>query len=160
MKQTERQAAETILDKGVRVRLPAPFFLRMFTRQVSLVMRQPRMGTLLHVARLSLKADFDIKDLETGELNEAHRLVKQHSKTLARIAAVLFLNGKWKIRLFALPLAGWLLWKLTPRKLAEVAVLAVAYGGIQDFTTTIRLIGAMQMNLTAPKNLSREENGS
>lgn len=157
---TERQAADTILEKGVRVQLPAPFFLRLFKKEIILVLRQPRFGTMLHVASVSLKAGFEIEKLQTGELNAAHESVSQYARPLARIAAYLFLNGKWKIKFFSKLLANWLLWKLTPRRMAEIAILAVAYGGIQDFTTTIRLIGAMTMNVTAPKNLSHNKSGS
>jgi hypothetical protein len=160
MKNTERLAADTILERGVRVKLPAPFFLRLFSRNVHLTLRQPRYGTLLHVARISLKAGFDITKLDSGDINAAHEIISQYARPVARIAAILFLDSKWKIKLFSRILANWLIWKLTPRKMAEIAMLAVAYGGIEDFTTTIRLIGAMRMKATAPRNLSQKENGS
>jgi hypothetical protein len=160
MKPTEQNAADTILEKGVRVKLPAPFFLRLFCREIGLVLRQPKYGTLLYVSRISLKAGFDVSKLESGELGEVHELLRRNIMPLSRIMAVLFLNGKWKIRLFARPVARWLMWKLTPRKMAEIALLAVAFAGYEDFTTTIRLIGAMRMKATAPRNLSHDESGS
>lgn len=160
MKDTERHAADTILERGVRVKLPAPLFLRPFRREINLILRQPRYGTLLYVARISLKAGFDVSKLDNGDINSAHEIISKYAKPVARIAAVLFLDSKWRIRLFSRVMAKWLIWKLTPRKMAEIAILAVAYGGIEDFTTTIRLIGAMRMKATGPRNLSQKENGS
>ena len=160
MNETERLAAETILEKGVRVKLPAPFFLRPFWPEIGLKIRQPKYGTLLHVAQLSLKAGFDVTKLETGEFAEVHALYDQYLKPLSRIIAVLFFNSKWGIRLFSRIMALWLIWHLTPRKMAEITVVAVAFSGYEDFTTTIRLIGAMRMKATAPRNLSHEKNGS
>lgn len=160
MKDTERLAADTILERGVRVKLPAPFFLRLFRREITPVLRQPKYGTLLHVARVSLKTGFDVTKLNEGDINSAHELISKYVRPVAKIAAILFLNSKWKIGLFSNVVANWLIWKLTPRKMAEIAILAVAYGGIEDFTTTIRLIGAMRMKATGPHNLSQKENGS
>lgn len=159
MEHIEQRVSDAILEKGVRVKLPAPFLLRLvFIRNISLVLRQPGAGTLLHVARLSLQSGFNIDSLNKGEINEVHRMIEAHAKTMAKICAVLFLNGKWKIRLFARPFANWLMWKLTARKMAEIALLAVVYGGYQDFTTTIRLIATGR--ITTPKNLSPDVRGS
>lgn len=154
-----RQAANTILDKGVRVHLPAPFLLRvLFVRSVGFTLMQPTLGQLLRVSSVALAAGFDIDRLEKGGLNEAHRLVTQHTRSLAKIAAILMIRGKFRGQLFAGLLARWLVWKLTPRKLAEITLIAVAMSGMEDFTSTIRLIGAMR--LTRPKNLSHDSDGS
>lgn len=158
MKSIEQYAADTILEKGVRVRIPAPFFLRIFlVKRIGLLFHQPYLGTLMHVARLSVKDGFDLAELN-GEINDVHELVLKHSKTLRKIVAVLYLNSGWKIRLFTGLVAKWLEYKLTPSKLAEIAVVVVAYSRLEDFTSTIRLIGAMR--ITSPRNLSHTENGS
>lgn len=156
---TGRQAADTILDKGVRVQLPAPFLLSLvFVRSVGFILRQPTLGQLLRVSSVALAAGFDLGNLESGGINEAHRLVKQHARALAKIAALLMLRGRLRGQLFAGLLARWLVWKLTPRKLAEITLISVAMSGIEDFTSTIRLIGAMR--ITHPKNLSHDSDGS
>lgn len=159
MIQVEKLAAEAILEKGVRVALPAPFLLRvLFVREVGFIIKQPTMGQLFRVSSLSVKTGFDLSGLESGGINEAHRLVTNHCKSLTLILAALMIRGKWRSKLFSRLLAWWMLWRLTPRKLAEIALVCVAMSGIEDFTTTIRLIGTMR--ITAPKNLSRDVQGS
>jgi len=158
-RKTEQIAAETILESGVRVKLPAPLFLRVFgKKEISVVIRQPYLGTLMHLSRLSLKADFDLDGIDQGKLDEAHKLMAEHGPTIARMAAVVILNGKLKIRLFSGLLANYLLWKLKPRRLIEVVILIITLSGVQDFTTSIRLIRSMKM--TTPKNLSPQDQGS
>ena len=55
-------------------------------------------------------------------------------------------------------MGNYLLDKLTPKKLAEIVLIVVALGGVQDFTDSIRLIRSMR--ITAPKNLSPTDQGS
>lgn len=156
---TEQHAAETILESGVRVKLPAPLFLRLFGKtEIAMVIRQPYLGTLMHLSGLSLKAEFDLDGIDEGKLDEAHRLMARHGKTIARIAAVVILNGRLKIKLFAGLLASYLLWKLKPRRLLEIVILIITFSGLQDFTTSIRLMRSMKM--TTPKNLSPQDQGS
>lgn len=155
----EQLAAERILESGVRVKLPAPLFLRMLgKKQVSLLIKQPYLGTLMHISRLALQSGFDFEQIDRGEMEAAHRLVSEHARTASRIVAVAVLNSRLKIRLFARPLAGWLQYKLKPRKLAEIIMTLVLLSGIQDFTSSIRLIRSLRV--TAPKNLSPAEQGS
>ena len=155
----EKRAAELILEKGVRVKVPAPFLLKLFfVKTISLVLRQPNMGTLLLFSAEALKANFDFSKLKDGNLLEAHRMIAEHAVPVSRMLAYLLLRSKWKIRLFTWWLSKHLLWKLTPTRMAEITLLAVAFGRVEDFTTTIRLISAMKV--TTPKNLSPDEKGS
>jgi len=159
MTPVEKQAAEAILEKGVRVALPAPFILRLFfVQSVGFSIKRPTMGQLLKVSYLSLNSGFDLSSLESGGINEAHRLVTSHGRDILHIVATLMIRGKWSSTMFSRLLAWWMLWKLTPRKLAEIILVCVAMSGLEDFTTTIRLIGTMR--ITAPKNLSHDNQGS
>lgn len=158
-KNTEQLAAERILENGVRVKVPAPFFLRVFgKKQVGLLIRQPYLGTLMHISRLALKAGFDFDKIDSGDMDAAHRLISEHAGTASKIVAVAILNSKIKIKLFAGILSGWLNYKIKPRKLAEIIMTIVLLSGIQDFTSSIRLIRSLRV--TAPKNLSPAEQGS
>jgi hypothetical protein len=159
MENVEKRAAETILKKGVRVKLPAPFLLRMlFIRNINPVLRQPNMGTLLSFSTEALKSNMDVSKLKGGNILEALAMVHENAVPVSRMLAYLLLRSKWKIRLFTRPMANYLLWKLTPTRQAEIFLLAVAFGRVEDFTTTIRLI--MAMKITTPKNLSPDEKGS
>lgn len=157
--ETERRAAETILERGVRVKLPAPRFLRLLgKKEISVTIRQPGMGTLLNVSELSLKSGFSFEGIDSGNLDAAHQLIAGHTKTLMRIVAVILLRSKWRIRLFSGMLSRWLLWKLTPNRLLEMVLMIVTFSGVQDFTNTIRLIRSM--SVTMPRNLSPTSEGS
>lgn len=155
----ERKAAETILERGVRVTLPAPRFLQMLGKKtVNATLRQPTLGTLHTVSSLALKAGFSFEGIDKGDLDAAHQLINQHAATAAKIIAVVLLNSRLKIKLFA-GIYGWLLMdRINSRRLAEITVLIVTLSGVQDFTTTIRLIRTM--TVTGARNLSPTDRGS
>jgi hypothetical protein len=159
MKNTEQLAAERILESGVRVKVPAPLFLRLFgKKEIGLLIKQPYLGTLMHISRLTLKAGFDFEGLDKGDMEAAHDLVKQHTGTICRILSVSVLNSRVKINLFGRFVAGWLKWKIKPRKLAEIIMTIILLSGVQDFTSSIRLIRSLKV--TTPRNLSPKDQGS
>lgn len=158
-RQVEQLAAERILESGVRVTIPAPLFLRLFGKKtVKLVIRQPYLGTLAHVSRLSLDAGFNFDEIDKGDLDAAHKLVSNHARTICRIIAVMVLSSRFRIGLFTGMLSRWLMWKLKPRKLAEITMTIILLCGVQDFTSSIRLLRSLR--ITAPKNLGPKEQGS
>lgn len=98
--------------------------------------------------------------VEDGDMAAVYSLVEQHGETMARICAIFFLRRKWRIRLLAGTLAKRLLWSLTNTKLTEIILLVMAFGGLEDFTSSIRLMLAFQQKMMAPRNLSHEGKGS
>lgn len=157
----ERQAAETILESGVRVKLPAPLFLRLFGKKtVNVTIHRPKLRTMLTATRLSLQAGFSIDSLVDGSTEAALDLVDKHTETVCHIVSVHILNGRRKNRLFSKKLGNYLLSSLTSDKLLGMAVTIILMSRYQDFTTTIRLFKTMRMTTTAPKNLSPDEQGS
>lgn len=155
----QRHAANTILERGVRVKLPSPRLLRMLgKREISVTIRQPNMGTLMNVSQLSLESGFSFDGIDSGDLDAAHALISQHAETCTRIVAVIILGSKWRIRLFSGMLSRWLLWKLKPRRLLDIILMIVTLSGVQDFTNSIRLIRSM--DVTMPRNLSPKDQGS
>lgn len=158
-KRTEQLAAETLLERGVRVKLPAPrFFQALGRKTISLIVKQPYLGTMLHLSRLCLKAEFNLDEVDEGKPEAAHRLMRDHGKTVARMVAVTILNSRVKIKLFSGIMSTYLLWHMKPNDLVKTAALIVTLSGIQDFTNTIRLVRSMTM--TRPRNLSPEVQGS
>lgn len=156
MSAVEIKAADTLLDSGVRAPVRAPLLLRLFgRREVSLTFRQPSMGALICISREYLKMGVDVEKLEGGSVEEAHRLLAENGRGVARIAAIGWLRRRARIRLFSGVAARWLLWRLSPQQLRDILLLLVTLSGVQDFTNTIRLLRAM--NLMSPKNLSPEE---
>lgn len=159
MSQVEYNAARTILENGVRAKIPAPFFLRVLGKKnISVTVKQPYLGTLMHMSQLCLRCDFDITKIEQGELDEASKAIVLHGKDISRIVAVILLNSRWKIRLFSGMASKYLRWKLSTRKLAELVILIVSLSGVQDFMSSIRLLRSM--TVTTPKNVSHKVQGS
>jgi hypothetical protein len=152
----EAKVAETILEKGVRVKLPAPFFLP-FRKTIAVTFHQPTLRTLLKVASIALRSGFQLEKL-TGDVETAHKAVVDHTPAVVKIVATLMLNGRIRSAVFQRILEWWLINNLTARKLGEITLVTVAFSGVQDFTTSIRLIGTMRV--TAPKNLSQDLRGS
>jgi len=157
----QRKAAETIIERGVRVKLPAPRFLRLLGKKtISVTIHRPTLRTMFTALSFALKEGFSIDGLAEGKTDAALKLIVNHSQTVCQIVAVHLLNDKWLIRLFSRPLSRWLFSKLNNGLLLDISVTIVLLSRYQDFTTTIRLFKGLTMNLTTPKNLSPEGEGS
>lgn len=155
----EQQAVEQILESGVKVRLPAPLFLRFFGKKnINPVLKAPYRGGLFYISKRCLKAGFDFTAIDAGNFEAIHNLVVEHTQTMSEIVAIAFLHSRWKIKLFTGIVAKWFTWHTTNRKLAEIALTLILLSSVQDFTSSIRLIKSLK--ITAPKNLSPKEQGS
>jgi hypothetical protein len=153
--ETEKQAAEVLLDRGVGWKLSAPWYLRILGKKTVTVTIKPlRLGTLLELSRLYAGMNIDASQLE----KDPTLLVNKHATTVCRIAAVCMLNKKGRIWMFSGFLTKFLLSRLTANALLEVMIFISTYSGVEAFIDTIRLIGEMRM--TAPRNLSPEDQGS
>jgi len=157
--QVERRVAETILERGVRVPIPAPRFLRLFgKKQIHVTIKQPFLRTLHTASILALKEGFSFDDINSDNLDAANTLIVKHAPSCARWVAINILNNRLKNRLFAGILGRWLMNHLTQSRLLDLVKLIVLLNGYQDFTGTIRLIRSMKM--TTPRNLSPPSQGS
>lgn len=155
---TEHKAAGTLLDRGIKVRVTAPLCLRVFGKKtVMLIWRQPFFGTLARISELYLSmniSDVLLADLDNADL---HPLVARHSKTFARIAAQGLLNGLVSGWILGRLVGFWLLWKLKPGTLLNVALVMAAMADKTAFTNTTRLV--RNMKITGP-NLGQNNQGS
>lgn len=151
----EEQAASVLLERGVRWKFPAPWWMRLFGRKhIHLTVTPLKYGTLLEVSRLWCSMGIDISE----EPEEIHRLMRQHAPVLCRMAAVCLLNNRTRIRWGSQWLGTFLLHRMTPGQMLELMVFVATFSNAEAFWSTIRLIGDMRM--TKPKNLSHEEQGS
>ncbi len=152
---TEKLAAEVLLDKGVAWRLPSPWFLRIFGKSTVMISVKPlRLGTLLELSRLYLAMGITEEKL-SGDVNQ---LIRSNTTMVSRIAAVCVLNSRIRIRLFRNILGRFLLNRLTANAMLELMMFVVTLSGSSAFLSTIRLIGVMKM--TSPRNLGPEDQGS
>lgn len=161
----QQQSADTILERGVRFKIPAPFLLRLLGKKtVSLTIYRPRMGTLIYMSRISAGLTADLQRIADGSLNEAYTLIDTHGELVAQWLAVAILNKRWKIRLFTRMLTRRIVWGLSAARLSELFVLVAMLSGVKDFTNIIRYLNTM--NILTPKtsdgngNLSHNESGS
>ncbi len=149
---TEQRAASLLLKKGVKVSITAPLFLRLLgKKKIDLVIKAPTIYTLLLISEKFLSMRIPNQELS---ISEAFALYRFHGKTMTEIVAMAILNDKkkmWRKRF----LAKHLIKQLKPEELTYLFTLIIAYGGIEDFISTIRLME--QMKITRPMNLSPEE---
>ncbi len=149
----EKQAAELLLKRGVKVPVTAPLLFRLFRKRIiTLVVKSPTVLTYLKVAHKFLEMEVDPdRDIE---LKEAFEVYAKHGKKESEIIALCLLNNRF-LYWFHKPLAWWLRGKVTETESNYLYQLIVVYGGVQDFINTIRLIKTTRM--TAPMNLSQKK---
>ncbi|MDV3559779.1 hypothetical protein CMU68_10405 [Elizabethkingia anophelis] len=149
----EKQAAELLLKRGVKVPVTAPLLFRLFRKRIiNLKVKSPTVLTYLKVAHKFLEMEVDPdRDIE---LKEAFEVYTKHGKKESEIIALCLLNNRFLYWLHK-PLAWWLRDKVTETESNYLYQLIVVYGGVQDFINTIRLIRTTRM--TAPMNLSQKK---
>ncbi|MBD1394260.1 hypothetical protein [Mucilaginibacter glaciei] len=154
----EQQAAATLLEQGIKVRVTAPLLFRVFGRKIiELVMLAPNQGTLLRISALYLSTGIQADELKEMDEGNAHALFTKHGRTLCSIIAVAWLHGYWRGKLFTRIVSRWLYWHLNNMQMLTIVNLLVMLSSKESFTTSIRLIATMK--ITAP-NLSHENQGS
>src|SRR5690625_3552231 len=85
---TEKLAADTLLERGVKVALPAPFICRLFGRKtITLYVHRPSIDTLLRIASLYLSMDIDTEKLKELDMEDGFALYEKHGPTIIKIAA-------------------------------------------------------------------------
>jgi len=148
--QIEQFAADTILQRGVSVKIPAPFFFRILGKKtVSITITSPFEGTLHRVASIYLSTGILTDELEGITAEQALVLHANHGKAISKAVACAVLNGYVSGYLFTKLLAWYLRWHLKPQELFSLTTYLLLYGGIQDFITTTKSV--RKMTLTIPK---------
>lgn len=149
--QIEQFAADTILQRGVKVKIPAPFLLRKLRikKTVSLTLSSPFEGTMHRVASYYLRTGITMDLVEGLTTEEAVKLHAKHGKTISKAVAVAILNGYVSGWLFTKPLAWYLRWHLKSHELYVLTTTLLIYGGVQDFINTTKSV--RKMTLTKPR---------
>ena len=48
----QKQVADSLLERGIKINLPAPFFLRILgKKKITKVLHSPKLGTLIDIGR-------------------------------------------------------------------------------------------------------------
>ena len=153
----ERLAVETILQRGVKVKIPAPWFIRWIKKSYPVIMSSPYEGTMFRVARYYLSTGLTQEKLDNLTTEEALVLMSVHGKAITKAVACALLNGYLKGKLFTKPLAWYLRWNMTAQELFALTTALVLYGGTTDFMNTTRLV---QSQKTTTPNLGQKTKGS
>lgn len=149
MNQVEMDAADALLDRRLRVRLPAPWFLRaMGKKTVSVWVKRPAYGTLLMMARLTAQMDIDLKMLREKGTELLFPLIAEQGVTASLIIAHGLLRGRLSHLLLARPLAWYLRWHMNARSMAELTKAIMVTSGAEDFVSITT--SEITMKVTTP----------
>jgi hypothetical protein len=145
------EAAERLLDRGVRFKLPASFFQRLLKKNVIDI--HPLMpGTILEFSIVVVE-----NELEDALKKEEWNFLQSAIKPVARCVAIAILNNKERIEKETNELTEKLLWKIPAGKLIEMFRVIVAQNRLSDFTNITRFFCRQTMMMMNPKNLGQEE---
>lgn len=146
------EAAQRILNRGVRFKLPAPFFTRLFRRNV-IEVRPLYPGTILEFATIVLG-----NKLEEATAMSDYAGLTQSIKPVAQCIAVAILNDEKAIATKTEKLSRRLLWKVKPELLIQIYLAIANLNRTADFMNITRYF-ALQTSMMMNPNLGQEENG-
>lgn len=137
----ELHATETLLQRGVRVKVRAPLCLRMFGKKTfDLVLWTPTAGSLMRMGEWYLKCQLSIEKLESLSIEEAMSFQVKYGKFIYNALACLFLGNKLLTKVFLKPYSNWLKEYMTTQEALTLLQLVILHGGLEDFMNTTRLI--------------------
>lgn len=155
----EQKAAETILQRGVKVKARAPLLLRMIgIKRITLTLRQPTAGTLMRVASYYLRTGITVEELSDITAERAIELMALHGGSIRLAVATAILNGWLSGWLLIRPVAWYLKWTQSERSICTLMDMLISYGGAKDFMDTTRYIRGMK--ITAPNLGQTKKKGS
>lgn len=148
------QAADAILERGVRFRLPAPFYKRLL-RKDYVTIRHLKAGTIIEFSRVVIESKME-NAIALGDYEFLLKCVEP----CARCIAIAVLNDKRKIAREAGKLTKRLLWRVEPASIVELFLKISVMNRVSDFTDITKYLLTMTSMMMSPKNLGHEEDGS
>lgn len=100
----EKEAADALLDVGISfplIRVKIPFIKAFYIKGV---MKRPKLGSLIRIAKIYLSMGVTVKDMELFTKEQEFEFIANHGHKVAMIAALSILRGTVKGYMF-----GWLL---------------------------------------------------
>ena len=157
--QVEQFAADTILQRGVKVNIPAPLLFRIVGKKtIGVTVTSPFEGTMHRVASYYLSTGLTTDQLEGITIEQALELHIKHGKAISKAIAVAILNGYITGYLFTKILAKYLRWHCKPAELYSLTTLLIIHGGIQDFINTTKSVRTMT-TITQPRKGQQNQGG-
>lgn len=148
--QTELHATEVLLQRGVRVRVRAPFVLRLlFIKNITLTLSVPTGGALMRMGYWYLLCQLPLEKLEKISMEDAMLFQVKYGDNIYKALACLFIGNKLLTKIFLKPYSNWLKENLPLQDVLTMLQLVIVHGGLEDFMITTRYIRGVM--LTAPK---------
>jgi hypothetical protein len=158
-KNTEAIAGDVLLDRGIKIRIPAPFFLRIFfIKYMYLIVKRPVLGQLIRISRVFAGMNVNIDETTDHKILDLHNLISVHGKSICKVISTACFRGRVTSLIFGGLLAKRLLWSVDADYLAKMTQLIYTLSGVDSFSNTIGLMS--KMRITAPTNLSQKNQGS
>lgn len=146
-------AANVILQRGVRFRLPAPFYKR-WLKMDYITIRYLKLGTILEISRVVLESKIE----EAIALGDHEFLVKA-IEPCARCIAIAMLNDERRIARETDRLTRKLIWKIAPQSIVEVFTAISTMNRLSDFINITRYLLSQTTMMMNRRNLGHEESG-
>lgn len=148
------KAANVILERGVRFRLPAPFYKRWFGKD-RVTIRYLKLGTILEISRVVINSG-----MEAAIMCGDYEFLSKSIEPCARCVAIAMLNDKRRIERETEELTRKLLWKVAPESIFDIYMKISIMNRVSDFMNITRFFSGMTTMMMNPKNLGHEEDGS
>lgn len=143
-------AANVILDRGVRFRLPAPFWKRWLGRDW-VTIHHLKAGTILEISRVVVASG-----LENVAGMSDYEMLEKSIPACARCIAIAILNDKHRIDKGVDKLTDKLVDKISVESIVDIFMQVKQMNRVSDFTTITRYLLTMTQMMTSPKNLGHD----
>jgi len=158
-KKAELNESQNLIERGVEFTTPKKSILKYFSKQKErkFVIRQPYIGALDLMCYEFLQTEIDEQLLQGDPLSEAKKLTAKSAKRLAAIVAIAVLDSWWKIKLFKGILTTYFLWRITPKKLLDIALIINQMCNFADFINSTRLMSVTRTTIPTPTTPNQVE---
>lgn len=147
------KAANVILDRGVRFRLPAPFWKKWLKKDY-VTIHHLKAGTIIEIARVVIDGE-----LEDALLGSSSEFLSKSVEACARCVAIAILNEKKAIEKRTDKLTHKLVHEVSAETIINIYAHVVQMNRVADFMNTTKYLLTTTAMLMSPKNLG-QENGS
>ena len=145
MNTIEMNAADALMDRRLKINLPAPWILRVFGKKtVPVWVKRPLGQNILRISRLFVQMDIDIKALMNGDFGSLMEYIARDLVPTSRLIAYGMIRGNLAAWLLNRPLACYLRCNTDMRGLAELAKIIVLISGGEDFVPIITSVSNLR----------------
>ena len=159
MREVEQLAADALLDRRLKINLPAPWLLRVFgKRTIPVWVRIPVGNSLIRMCKLFARMDIDAKRLTEGDFGTVLEYIGKHGVTASRMVAYGMLRGQLSSLLLCRPLAWYIREHMTMRDMADLTKIIVAMSTSDAFLDII--LSVSMIDMLTPTTSQTKEDGS